>query len=71
MIQFDEHIFQIGWFNHQLESDAMCKALVVEIYNTANGKFIVVTLESGRYIDDSNLFNSFFRGDLLYYNRIL
>ena len=20
MIQFDEHIFQMGWFNHQLES---------------------------------------------------
>ena len=19
MIQFDDHIFQIGWFNHQLE----------------------------------------------------
>ena len=19
MIQFDEHIFQVGWFNHQLE----------------------------------------------------
>ena len=21
MIQFDEHIFQMGWFNHQLEKD--------------------------------------------------
>ena len=21
MIQFDEHIFQLGWFNHQLEKD--------------------------------------------------
>ena len=21
MIQFDEHIFQMGWFNHQLEDD--------------------------------------------------
>ena len=20
MIQFDEHIFQMGWFNHQLEN---------------------------------------------------
>ena len=22
MIQFDEHIFQGGWFNHQLDEDA-------------------------------------------------
>ena len=22
MIQFDEHIFQMGWFNHQLENDS-------------------------------------------------
>ena len=21
MIQFDDHIFQMGWFNHQLEND--------------------------------------------------
>ncbi len=26
MIQFDEHIFQMGWFNHQLESDSQLKA---------------------------------------------
>jgi len=25
MIQFDEHIFQMGWFNHQLESHCPCK----------------------------------------------
>ena len=23
MIQFDEHIFQLGWFNDQLENHAM------------------------------------------------
>ncbi len=23
MIQFDEHIFQMGWFNHQLEHHDM------------------------------------------------
>ena len=25
MIQFDEHIFQMGWFNHQLEMDVFLK----------------------------------------------
>ena len=24
MIQFDEHIFQMGWFNHQLVLDVFC-----------------------------------------------
>ena len=24
MIQFDEHIFQRGWFNHQLDMDSCC-----------------------------------------------
>ena len=22
MIQFDDHIFQMGWFNHQLDKDS-------------------------------------------------
>ena len=25
MIQFDEHIFKVGWFNHQLYSTALCE----------------------------------------------
>ena len=31
MIQFDEHIFQVGWFNHQLET-AMYERLFVHFH---------------------------------------
>ena len=34
MIQFDEHIFQMGWFNHQLGSNLTCQAYF--IYFTKN-----------------------------------
>ena len=30
MIQFDEHIFQMGWLNHQLESDSAFSTNEVE-----------------------------------------
>ena len=39
MIQFDEHIFQMGWFNHQLDI----------LY------FIVHTRDSGRPVKDPNV----------------
>ena len=28
MIQFDVHIFQMGWFNHQLDEQIGCKEIV-------------------------------------------
>ena len=30
MIQFDDHIFQMGWFNHQLEKNDFSKGWIVE-----------------------------------------
>ena len=37
MIQFDEHIFQMGWFNHQLQ-------------NSLNQGHLVVTMVLRRWI---------------------
>lgn len=49
--------------------DAMCKAwkgtnILVEKSSTENDKFVVINLESGGYIDDSNL-STLYHGDLL------
>ena len=33
MIHFDEHIFQMGWFNHQLVKGEVETCLVYELYN--------------------------------------
>ena len=32
MIQFDEHIFQIGWFNHQLDTLYETKDQVLQFF---------------------------------------
>ncbi len=29
MIQFDEHIFQMGWFNHRLENDPFVRDIFI------------------------------------------
>ena len=34
MIQFDEHIFQMGWFNHQLIVLFLCYMIGVSSTNT-------------------------------------
>ena len=35
MIQFDEHIFQTGWFNHQLENFHGFKSLLAMLFVSA------------------------------------
>ena len=32
MIQFDEHIFQMGWFNHQLEINGMNMPRYLDVF---------------------------------------
>ena len=39
MIQFDEHIFQMGWFNHQLVYFFLLNRLIHHFQPTTNGSF--------------------------------
>ena len=41
MVQFDEHIFQMGWFNHQLVHFASLKGFVSFLFGILDAELFV------------------------------
>ena len=50
MIQFDEHVFEMGWFNHQLEKTGRCYCQTTMIKNGGGADFLDHLINHGPFL---------------------